>query len=154
MYDFNNIWGEGRKVLVVPSCKCSSVKVWNFHEWFSIKFSYYVSIFLLKLRMLKSCRISSLFFGIYVKLYILKKLYFNLLITLGSRSGQLIVPRSGHCPVQMPHLPRLGHRKVPRPGYKTCPGVSKRCPDRGIKRCPGSQKGAPTEAQTGAPTGA
>ena len=137
-----------------------------FYEWFSIKFSFYDSNFLLKLRMLESCRISSLFFGIYVKLLILKKLYFNLLITLGARSGQLIVPRSGHCPVQMP---RSGHKKVPRPGYKTCPGVSKRCPDRGIKtspgvlkRCPdrgikkcrGSQKGAPIEAKIGAPTGA
>ena len=124
--------------LLLPTTGTMVTKVWHFYEWFSIKFSFYDSIFLLKLRMLKSCRICSLFFGIYVKLLILKKLYFNLLITLSSRSGQLIVRRSGHCPVQMP---RSGHKNLlrfgrPDQGTKTCPGVSKRCPDQGTKTSP------------------
>ena len=82
---------------------------------------------------------SFIFCGIYVKLLILNKLYFNLLITLGSRSGQLIVPRSGNCPALMP---RLGHEKVP--GHKNLPRGLRRCSDRG-------QKGAPIGAQKLAP---
>ena len=82
-----------------------------------------MSIFLLKLRMLKSCRISSLFFGIYVKLYILKKLYLYIL-----------------------NAPLGEHKLAPLEALKGAPtGVQ--------KRAPGSQKGAPTEAQMVAPTG-
>ena len=84
-------------MLVVQLCKGKNLIIsQHFYEWFSIKFSFYVSIFLFKSRMLKSCRISSFFFGslnsfifcgIYVKLLILNKLYFNLLIILGSQKG-------------------------------------------------------------------
>ena len=55
------------------------------------------------------------------------------------------------CPGVTKRCPDRGTKNCPARGTKRCPGVTKTCPILGTKHAPGSQKHAPLGAQKGAP---